>query len=65
MHIWKNWQYNKERGADINLNQKSRYLNKVYKDEVKEELEVSKSAKSGKKKIDKSKQRKDYRDPLE
>ena len=31
----RNWQYNKERGADINLNQKSRYLNKVFKDEVK------------------------------
>ena len=61
----RNWQYNKERGADINLNQKSRYLNKVFKDEVKVEVEVLKSAKSGKKKSDKIKQRKDFRDPLE
>ena len=51
----RNWQYNKERGADINLNQKSRYLNKVFKDEVKVEVEVLKSAKSGKKKSDKIK----------
>ena len=46
----RNWQYNKERGADINLNQKSRYLNKVFKDEIKDEAEVLKSAKQEKKK---------------
>ena len=63
----KNWFLTRDRGADINLNQKSRYLRKIFKDEVKEEAEqpIQKSVKPEKKKVEKVKQKKEWRDPLE